>query len=147
MEYTLQNVKKKIVFTNGCFDILHAGHVRYLQSARARGDMLVVALNSDESVRRLKGGNRPINNFTDRATVLRSLRSVDEVLEFGQLTPLNLIKAIKPDVLVKGGDYKREDIIGYDFVTSYGGVVIAETLIPGKSSTLIIEKIQKWQNS
>jgi rfaE bifunctional protein nucleotidyltransferase chain/domain len=109
--------------------------------------MLVVGLNSDESVRRLKGRNRPINNFADRATVLRSLRSVDQVLEFDEPTPLNLIKTIKPDILVKGGDYKREDIIGYDFVTSYGGVVIAETLIPGKSSTLIIEKIQKWQNS
>jgi D-beta-D-heptose 7-phosphate kinase/D-beta-D-heptose 1-phosphate adenosyltransferase len=147
VELILKKENIKVVFTNGCFDILHIGHVKYLQAARELGDILIVGLNSDASVTQLKGPSRPINSFIDRATVLSSLRFVDEVVEFNEPTPLNLIKKLKPDVLVKGGDYQKEDIIGYDFVTSYGGIVVTEALIPGKSTSIIIEKVQKWQNS
>ncbi|MDA8860561.1 D-glycero-beta-D-manno-heptose 1-phosphate adenylyltransferase [Planktomarina temperata] len=140
--------KKKLikVFTNGCFDILHIGHVEYLKAARKRGDYLIVGLNSDSSVRQLKGPLRPINSFIDRSSVLLALTCVDEVIEFDELTPINLIKRLKPDVLVKGGDYNAESVIGYDYVTSNGGSVVVEKFIPGKSTSIIIEKIQKWQN-
>ena len=133
---------KKIVFTNGCFDILHHGHVNYLTKAKSLGDVLVVGLNSDSSVRRLKGKNRPIVTQKNRAKVLSALASVDFVVIFNNLTPLNLIKAIKPDVLVKGGDWKTKDIVGADFVRSYGGRIKSLPYIKGFSTKDLIRKIK-----
>ena len=127
---------KKIVFTNGCFDILHAGHVKYLKEAKSFGDILVVGLNSDESVKRLKGKSRPINTLEDRATVLSALESVDFVVEFGEDTPYNLIKAIKPDILVKGGDYEGKEIVGSDIAKETRLV----QFVDGKSTTNIIKR-------
>ncbi len=129
----------KVVFTNGCFDILHRGHVEYLAKAADMGDVLVVGLNTDASVRRLKGEGRPINNEEARALVLASLSFVDAVVLFDEDTPLELIKAVHPDVLVKGADYKPEEIVGYDFVTSYGGTVATVPLVEGYSTTSIVE--------
>ena len=106
---------KKIVFTNGCFDIIHRGHVEYLQKAKELGDILILGLNSDDSVRRLKGASRPINNETDRAIVLSALECIDYVVIFDEDTPLELIKFIKPDILVKGGDYKIEEVVGREY--------------------------------
>ncbi|MCR4848531.1 MAG: D-glycero-beta-D-manno-heptose 1-phosphate adenylyltransferase [Bacteroidales bacterium] len=128
----------KVVFTNGCFDILHRGHVEYLAKAADMGDVLVVGLNTDASVRRLKGKGRPINNEEARALVLASLSFVDAVVLFDEDTPLELIKAVHPDVLVKGADYKPEEIVGADFVTSYGGTVATIPLVEGYSTTKII---------
>ena len=128
----------KVVFTNGCFDILHRGHVEYLSKAADMGDVLVVGLNTDASVRRLKGEGRPINNQEARALVLASLSFVDAVVLFDEDTPLELIKAVHPDVLVKGADYKPEEIVGADFVTSYGGTVTTIPLVEGYSSTKYI---------
>ena len=119
----LRSEKKKIVFTNGCFDLLHVGHIRYLSNAKKLGDFLIVGLNSDESVKILKGQNRPINQFEDRAMLLSALRSVDLVIMFEEQTPENLINKIVPDVLVKGGDYDIEDIAGYHTVIKNGGKV------------------------
>ena len=133
---------KRIVFTNGCFDILHAGHVAYLQDSRKLGDLLIIGLNSDESVRRLKGNGRPINIFNDRAEVLSALSSVDYVTIFEEDTPYNLIKSILPDVLVKGGDYDPENIVGADIVKKNGGQIITIPFVEGKSTTEIIKKIQ-----
>jgi D-glycero-beta-D-manno-heptose 1-phosphate adenylyltransferase len=130
----------RIVFTNGCFDILHRGHVEYLKKAKLLGDILIVGLNSDSSVRRIKGDKRPINNESDRAIVLKELKSVDEVIIFQEETPLDLIKKIKPDVLVKGGDWKLEDIVGYEFVINNGGKVFSIPYIKGYSTTDIINK-------
>jgi len=127
---------RKIVFTNGCFDILHAGHVRYLKQARRLGDVLIVGLNSDRSVSAIKPG-RPINSEKNRAEVLSSLASVDYVVVFSEKTPYNLIKAVKPDVLVKGGDWKKEDIIGSDIAKE----TYSLPFVKGISSTKIIEKI------
>src|SRR3989338_5995776 len=112
---------KKIVFTNGCFDILHLGHVRYLEKAKSLGDVLVVGLNSDASVRKLKGPGRPVNSVRDRAGVLKALKTVDYVTIFSDPTPLRLICKVRPDFLVKGGDWKTKDIVGADVVASYGG--------------------------
>ncbi len=134
---------KKIVFTNGCFDILHIGHVRYLQEARAQGDVLVVGINSDNSVKKLKGPSRPIQNEQDRAEILSALSCVNFVCVFDQETPIDLIHQVKPDVLVKGGDWPIEKIVGSSFVMSYGGVVKSLQFIEGKSTTSIIEKSQK----
>lgn len=128
----------KVVFTNGCFDILHRGHVEYLAKAADMGDVLVVGLNTDASVRRLKGEGRPINNEESRALVLASLSFVDAVVLFDEDTPLELIKAVRPDVLVKGADYKPEEIVGADFVTSYGGTVATVPLVEGYSTTKVI---------
>ena len=148
---SLENIKKdlprlrankKVVFTNGCFDILHVGHVRYLQEARAQGDILVVGLNSDESVRRLKGEERPIQPETDRAEILAGLTAVDYVVVFTEDTPLNLIKDIRPDILVKGGDWPIEKIVGADFVLSYGGAVRPLRFVNGRSTSLIVEKLK-----
>ena len=133
---------KKIVFTNGCFDIIHAGHVDYLQKAKNLGDFLVVGLNSDESVRRLKGPCRPVNNQEDRKKVLENLKPVDLVVIFEEDTPERLIKEIKPDVLVKGGDWKIENIVGADFVKSYGGEVKTIDFVHNTSTTKTIEKIK-----
>ncbi len=134
---------KTVVFTNGCFDILHVGHVSYLQTARAQGDLLVVGLNSDASVKRLKGDERPIQNETDRAQILAALRSVDYVTIFDEETPQLLIEAVRPEVLVKGGDWPVEKIVGADFVLGQGGKVKSLPFVSGKSSTSIIEKVKK----
>tara|TARA_B100001109_G_C18788887_1_gene439108 strand:- start:437 stop:832 length:396 start_codon:yes stop_codon:yes gene_type:complete len=125
------------IFTNGCFDILHRGHVEYLQASKALGDYLIVGLNSDDSVKRLKGSTRPINNQEDRKFVLLALTCVDEVIIFNEDTPYNLIKNIQPDILTKGGDYIKEDIVGYDIVDKT--VVIPFT--NGYSTTDTVRKI------
>lgn len=131
----------KVVFTNGCFDILHRGHVEYLAKAADLGDILVVGLNTDASVRRLKGEGRPVNNQEARALVLASLSFVDAVVLFDDDTPYNLIKTLRPDVLVKGADYQPEAIVGYDIVTSYGGTVTTIPLVEGYSTTNFIERL------
>ena len=131
---------QKIVFTNGCFDILHAGHVEYLEAAKSKGDKLIVGINSDRSVAQLKGSKRPINKLIHRAKVLGSLRCVDEVVMFDEETPIKLIKSLKPDFLVKGGDYKVQDIVGYDVVSKYGGSIITIPLIKGLSTTKILSQ-------
>lgn len=138
----LKSENKKIVFTNGCFDILHAGHVNYLSKAKGLGDILVVGLNSDASVRKIKGSSRPVVSQKNRAILLAALETVDFVVVFNELTPLRLIKAIKPGVLVKGGDWKKEDIIGSDFVESYGGYVKSLPYIKGLSTRGLISKIK-----
>jgi D-beta-D-heptose 7-phosphate kinase / D-beta-D-heptose 1-phosphate adenosyltransferase len=138
---------ERIVFTNGCFDLLHAGHVRYLSQARALGDRLVVGLNSDASVQRLKGAGRPVNGWQDRATVLAGLQSVDWVLPFGDDpteadTPLRLIQQVNPDVLVKGGDYTVDQIVGADHVLGQGGTVQVLDFVAGRSTSRMISRIQ-----
>lgn len=133
---------ERIVFTNGCFDIIHAGHVGYLEEARKLGDRLIVAINSDDSVRRLKGPGRPINPAERRAAVLAGLESVDWVVTFAEDTPENLLRAIKPDVLVKGGDYSDDQVVGADIVKGYGGEVKALSLYDNLSTTAIVEKIR-----
>lgn len=130
---------KKIVFTNGCFDILHAGHVSVLEFSRSKGDVLIVGMNSDASVRRLKGPTRPVNAQADRALVLAGLESVSAVAIFEEDTPYNLIKAICPDVLVKGGDYKPSEIVGREFAKK----VVRFALLKGRSTTNIIKKVSK----
>ena len=132
---------KKVVFTNGCFDILHAGHVRYLAAAGAEGDLLVVGMNSDASVRLIKGDKRPVVRQEHRAEVLASLGCVDYVVLFDVPQPLELIQALKPDVLVKGADWTPETIVGSDFVKSNGGSVVRISLVPEISTSRIIEKI------
>ncbi|HVF29402.1 MAG TPA: D-sedoheptulose 7-phosphate isomerase [Pyrinomonadaceae bacterium] len=134
------------VFTNGCFDLLHPGHVDLLRRAKALGTRLVVGINSDDSVRRIKGSGRPFLNQNERAELLKALESVDEVVVFDELTPENLIKQIEPDVLVKGGDWKPEEIIGSDFVLARGGRVYSLPLLEGYSSSSIVEKIQLPKN-
>ena len=136
-------VDKKIVFTNGCFDILHAGHVQMLNEAKKQGSYLIVGLNSDASVKRLKGESRPVNKENDRKFLLENLKSVDEVIIFEEDTPLNLIKKIKPDVLVKGGDWSLDQIVGGDFVIDNGGEVKSLIFKDGYSTTNIIQKVQK----
>lgn len=132
---------KTIVFTNGCFDILHVGHVRYLAAARREGDLLVVGLNADASVRTIKGDNRPLLPQDQRAEVLASLSCVDYVVVFDAPDPAALIEAVVPDVLVKGADWAEENIVGADFVKSKGGKVVRVTLVPAASTSGIIEKI------
>jgi len=134
---------KKIVFTNGCFDILHAGHVSYLKEARSKGDILIVGINDDKSVSRLKGNNRPINNLENRIEVLSSLQSVDIAIPFSEDTPLNLIKEIIPDVLVKGEDYKINEIVGSDFVKKTGGKVERIKFVKGLSTSNLIKMLKK----
>ncbi len=133
--------KKVIGFTNGCFDIIHAGHVTYLEKAKNMVDVLIVGLNSDESVRRIKGENRPINSEYDRALVLSALKSVNWVVIFAEDTPLELIKTIKPHVLIKGADWKDKGVVGGDFVASYGGAVKFIDFLDNRSTTNIIGKI------
>ena len=137
-----KNASVRIVFTNGIFDILHRGHVTYLEEAKSLGDILILGLNSDESARRLKGKDRPFVDQDDRAFVLSRLESVDIVCIFEDDTPINLIKKIKPDVLVKGGDYNLSEIVGRDFVESNGGKVCTISFIIGKSTTNLINKIK-----
>lgn len=133
---------KKIVFTNGCFDLLHAGHLAYLSEAASLGDVLIVGLNSDCSVQKLKGPSRPVNDETTRTTMLASMFFIDGVVTFTEDTPLELIKFVKPDVLVKGGDYKIEQIAGAQEVLHNGGTVKILNFLPGYSSSAIIKKIK-----
>ena len=137
---------KQIVFTNGCFDILHAGHVRYLTTAKSFGDVLIIGLNTDESVRRLKGENRPINTQDDRAEVLLGLKAVDHVIFFGEQTAEALIAEVKPAVYVKGGDYTLATLPEAAIVQSYGGRVELVNLVAGRSTTNVIEKILAEKN-
>lgn len=139
----LKQQHKKIVFTNGCFDLLHVGHVRYLQEARSLGDLLVVGVNSDASVKRLKGPTRPVQNENDRAEILAALGCVDYTVIFTEDTPENLIKEVVPGILVKGGDWKIEQIVGADFVLANGGKVLSLQFVDGKSTTKIIERAQQ----
>ena len=132
---------QKVVFTNGCFDVLHYGHVCYLAEAKELGDKLIVGLNSDASVRRLKGETRPINGQKERATLLAALSFVDSIVVFDEDTPENLIKLVEPDVLVKGGDYTFETIVGAKFVSTYGGKVITIPLVKNFSSSSIIKRL------
>ena len=140
-------LNKSIAFTNGCFDILHAGHIAALTEAASHADFLVVGLNADNSVKKLKGENRPVNDEQARSVLLASLSMVDAVVIFPEDTPLELIKAIAPDVLVKGGDYKVEDIAGAKEVIAAGGKVIINPILPGFSTTSIINKFQKPNTS
>lgn len=135
-----KKAQQKVVFTNGCFDILHVGHVRYLEKAKAHGDILVVGLNSDASVKVLKGNGRPVNSEYDRATVLSALEMIDIVIIFSEKTPIQLIEQLKPDIHVKGGDYSPESLPEYEVVTQYGGRVIIETFIEGYSTTSTIKR-------
>ena len=140
--FRMDNRNKKIVFTNGCFDIMHVGHIRYMQKAAQLGDVLVVGLNSDDSVRRLKGSERPINHQDDRTEMIAALEFVDYVVVFNEDTPYELIKKIQPDVLVKGGDYNPDNVIGRDIVEARGGELKLLEFVDGKSTTNIIERIK-----
>lgn len=133
---------RKLVFTNGCFDILHRGHIEYLYQARNLGDALMVGVNTDNSVKRLKGEMRPINGEYDRMMLLASLYFVDYVVLFDEDTPLQLIKSVRPDILVKGGDYTRDTIVGADFVESTGGEVVVISFVDGYSTTKVINKMR-----
>ena len=135
--------EKKIVFTNGCFDLLHYGHVDYLSKAKDLGDVLVVGLNTDSSVKKLKGEHRPLQDENSRATILASLQFIDAVVLFDEDTPYNLISLIRPAVLVKGSDYKPEQIIGYDILKTYDGEVKTIDFVPGYSTSAIEERIKK----
>jgi rfaE bifunctional protein nucleotidyltransferase chain/domain len=140
----LLQIREKVLtigFTNGCFDILHKGHIRYLADASDLADVFIIGLNSDSSVKRLKGPNRPLQDQESRAISLSALVFIDYVVMFGEDTPLELLKIIRPNILVKGGDYQVETIVGYDLVTSYGGKVITLPLVKGYSTTTIIKKI------
>jgi len=137
----LKKAGKRIVFTNGCFDILHAGHVRYLAAARAEGDVLVVGLNSDISVKLIKDEKRPIVTQTQRTEVLSALSSVDFITLFDEPDPFKLIQDVRPDVLVKGGDWAEKDIIGADFVKANGGKVVRVSVVPDMSTSFIIKRI------
>ena len=132
---------QKIAFTNGCFDILHVGHVRYLREARETGDFLILALNSDASVRAIKGDKRPLVPQGERAEVVASLEAVDYVTLFDETTPLKLIEWLRPDCLVKGGDWREEEVVGGDAVRSWGGRVILIPVVEGASTTNIVEKV------
>lgn len=141
--FGLKSKGKTIVFTNGCFDLLHYGHIKYLEDAKRYGDILVVAINSDASVRKIKGNKRPIVSQRDRLRIIAALESVDYAVLFNATTPIKLIKSIKPDILVKGADWSKGDIIGSDYVLSYGGKVSTIKLVKGRSTTNLINKIAK----
>ena len=136
-----QAAGQRVVFTNGCFDLLHRGHIRYLEQARSLGDLLVVALNSDASVRRLKGKIRPVVPEAERAEVLAALAAVDLVMIFDELDPARVIRAVRPDVLVKGGDWPVDRIVGADFVQSAGGTVRSLPYVEGMSTSALIRRI------
>ena len=136
------NGGRRVVFTNGVFDILHPGHIRYLQQARALGDLLIVGLNSDASVRRNKGPQRPINDEAERGELLEALECVDAVVVFDEDTPAEIIKAVQPDILVKGADWAEDAIVGRETVESRGGTVVRVPLEPGYSTTEIVRKIR-----
>lgn len=133
----------KTVFTNGCFDILHKGHVEYLAAAADMGDVLIIGLNSDQSVKKIKGKDRPVNDKSARSLLLASMKFVDRVIIFEEETPYELISHIKPDVLVKGSDYKTEDIVGADVVQANGGKVVTVELVDGYSTTNILNKLKE----
>lgn len=141
--HKLHEVGKILVFTNGCFDVLHAGHTYLINEARKHGDALILAINSDQSVKRLKGDNRPINKEEDRAMILASLQAVDAVIIFEEDTPEELISLLRPDVLVKGGDYTKEEVVGGGLVEAHGGKVLIVPLKPGYSSSKTIENLKK----
>jgi rfaE bifunctional protein nucleotidyltransferase chain/domain len=140
---TLQNQGKKVVFTNGVFDLLHLGHVTYLKEARSQGDLLVVALNSDASVKRLKGPLKPLLPLAERAEMLLALECVDYVTSFEEDDPYNVVKTLKPDVLVKGGDWALDKIIGSDLVKSWGGKVMNIPVVEGRSTTNLIDTVRE----
>ena len=140
---TIQGGRRRVVFTNGCFDLLHRGHTRYLEQARALGDALVVAINSDASVRRLKGPGRPIVPASERAEVLAALAAVDLVVVFDALDPAQVIRAIRPDVLVKGGDWPVSQIVGADFVQARGGTVESLHYVSGVSTSALVRRIRR----
>lgn len=139
----LKQKGKRIVFTNGCFDLLHFGHVKYLQDAKNKGDYLIVAVNSDSSVKKIKTKNRPVIGQSDRLKTIAALACVDFALLFNQDTPLELIKALRPDILIKGADWSMDKIVGADFVRSYGGKVATVKLVKNRSTSLLIKKIVK----
>ncbi len=140
---SLRREGKVIVFTNGCFDLLHRGHVEYLYFARSQGDVLIVGVNTDDSLRRLKGSNRPVNTLQDRLYVLAALECVDYVIPFHEDTPYELIKEIQPDVLVKGKDYRPDEVVGRDIVESRGGKLVLADYKEGYSTTELIRKIKE----
>ena len=140
---SLKQAGRKVVFTNGCFDLLHPGHVRYLEEAKSLGDVLVLGLNSDKSVRKLKGEGRPILNQEERAEVLSGLAAVDFITIFDEETPQSLIAVLQPDVLVKGGDWQIDQIVGKEEVESAGGVVMSLPFVDGSSTSDIINRIHK----
>lgn len=137
----LKAKNKKIVFTNGCFDLIHAGHVKYLEKAKSFGDILIVGINSDSSMKKIKGSKRPIIAQGDRARIIAGLESVDYVSIFDETTPLRLIKAVKPDILVKGADWNLNKIVGADYIKSYGGKAVSIPLVKGRSTSDMIRKI------
>ncbi|MFO8053607.1 MAG: D-glycero-beta-D-manno-heptose 1-phosphate adenylyltransferase [Bacteroidales bacterium] len=139
----LNNAGKKLVFSNGCFDILHHGHIEYLAKAAGFGDVLMIGLNTDDSVKRLKGKDRPLNPENSRAILLAALQFVDYVVLFDEDTPYKLIKAVQPDVLVKGKDYKAEEVVGYDIVAAKGGEVKTVEFVEGFSSSDIMERMKR----
>ena len=139
---SLKKRKKEIVFTNGCFDLVHYGHIKYLERCKKLGDVLVVGLNSDSSVKKIKGRGRPVTGEAERAAVIAALEFVDYVTIFGAKTPLGLIRAVSPDIIAKGGDWKKKDIVGADFVEGRGGRVVSVPFFRGYSSTRIIRKIK-----
>ncbi len=141
--FGLKRKGKKIVFTNGCFDILHFGHAKYLEDAKSKGDILIVGVNSDSSVKRIKGKKRPVVNESDRISLVASLESVDYALLFNEDTPLKVIQALKPNTLVKGADWKQGCIVGEDIVSKYGGRVVRIKLVKGRSTTNLINRIVK----
>lgn len=142
-ELTARRGGRKVIFTNGCFDILHLGHVRYLKEAKELGDILVVGLNTDASVRKLKGSDRPVQSEEARAEILAALACVDYVTLFGDQTPALLIETLRPDILVKGGDYEPDTIVGAPFVRSYGGTVRVLKFVDGHSTTSLVEKMRR----
>jgi len=139
----LRKEKKKIVFTNGCFDILHVGHIRLFKQAKSFGDVLILGLNSDKSVKKIKSGERPIVDESDRAEILENLESIDYIIFFNESTPIELISEIKPDFLVKGKDYEESEVVGKEIVESNGGVVKLIDFVNGKSTSKIIDKIKE----
>jgi len=139
----LKKTKKTIVFTNGCFDLVHAGHIDYLEKAKALGDVLIVGVNSDSSIRRIKGEKRPVVKEKYRLRLLEGIQSIDYVMLFEDNTPLSLIKRISPNILVKGADWKDKGVVGEDFVNTYGGRVELIELLPGISTSIVIENILK----
>ena len=136
---------KKIVFTNGCFDLLHLGHIDYLSKAKDQGNILIVGVNTDDSVQRIKGNSRPITDETSRSMIIGSLHFVDAVVLFDEDTPYELIKLVQPDVLVKGSDYKPEDIVGYDIVKAKDGEIVTIDFLEGYSTTAIENKIRDFE--
>lgn len=142
----LREENKKIVFTNGCFDILHSGHIKLLKKAKGLGDVLIVGLNTDSSVKKIKGKNRPVINEKQRLEVLSAIEFIDYIVPFNQITPKKLIEIIKPDIIVKGGDYKKEEVVGKETVEKYGGIIYIFPLVKNISTTEIIKKIKQMKD-